>query len=72
MADAEYCVCCGEIIPEGRMVCPMCEKIDTEKGSCLLKSDLIEELEKCGNVITIEKMIRIVLEANKKYKRNEV
>ena len=20
------CVCCGEIIPEGRMVCPICEK----------------------------------------------
>jgi hypothetical protein len=20
------CVCCGEIIPEGRQVCPMCEK----------------------------------------------
>lgn len=19
------CVCCGEIIPEGRMVCPLCE-----------------------------------------------
>lgn len=19
------CVCCGEIIPEGRMVCPQCE-----------------------------------------------
>lgn len=20
------CVCCGEIIPEGRMVCPRCEE----------------------------------------------
>ncbi len=20
------CVCCGEIIPEGRQVCPRCEK----------------------------------------------
>lgn len=20
-----YCVCCGEVIPEGRMVCPLCE-----------------------------------------------
>ncbi len=20
------CVCCGEIIPEGRMVCPTCER----------------------------------------------
>jgi RNA polymerase subunit RPABC4/transcription elongation factor Spt4 len=21
----DRCVCCGEIIPEGRMVCPQCE-----------------------------------------------
>lgn len=20
------CICCGEIIPEGRMVCPICER----------------------------------------------
>lgn len=25
MPDADRCVCCGEIIPEGRMVCPQCE-----------------------------------------------
>ena len=24
--DSERCVCCGEIIPEGRQVCPQCEK----------------------------------------------
>ena len=23
---AEICVCCGAIIPEGRQVCPSCEK----------------------------------------------
>ena len=22
---SNYCVCCGEEIPEGRMVCPVCE-----------------------------------------------
>ena len=28
------CVCCGAIIPEGRMVCPLCEMQaeDGEKG----------------------------------------
>lgn len=26
------CVCCGEIIPEGRMVCPICEKIRAGSG----------------------------------------
>lgn len=26
------CICCGEIIPEGRMVCPVCEaENDIEK-----------------------------------------
>lgn len=24
-SKAEHCVCCGEIIPEGRLVCPTCE-----------------------------------------------
>lgn len=23
---ADICVCCGEIVPEGRQVCPTCEK----------------------------------------------
>ena len=26
MVHCERCVCCGEIIPEGRLVCPACEK----------------------------------------------
>lgn len=25
MPDADRCACCGEIIPEGRQVCPQCE-----------------------------------------------
>lgn len=25
--NAEHCVCCGDIIPEGRQVCPICEKM---------------------------------------------
>ena len=25
MADADRCVCCGAIVPEGRQVCPQCE-----------------------------------------------
>lgn len=24
--NEEICICCGEPIPEGRMVCPKCEK----------------------------------------------
>lgn len=26
MANADKCVCCGEIIPERRMICPQCER----------------------------------------------
>lgn len=27
----ERCVMCGEIVPEGRMVCPCCERAVTER-----------------------------------------
>ena len=27
----ENCVCCGREIPEGRMVCPLCEKRAAEE-----------------------------------------
>ena len=29
--NAEHCVCCGEIIPEGRMACPRCMVVVKEK-----------------------------------------
>ena len=25
-ADENRCVCCGRVIPEGRQVCPLCER----------------------------------------------
>ena len=28
--NSDRCVCCGEIIPEGRMVCPACERRASE------------------------------------------
>lgn len=30
MDDVDRCVCCGAVIPEGRQVCPLCEK-----GTCM-------------------------------------
>ena len=30
--DVNRCVCCGEIIPEGRMVCPMCLAKESDKN----------------------------------------
>lgn len=42
------CVYCGEIIPEGRQVCPTCEKIMTETKSaerfCRVLDDWIAPL----------------------------
>ena len=32
MADADKCAACGEIIPEGRQVCPLCSKEVHEMG----------------------------------------
>ena len=32
MADADKCAACGEIIPEGRQVCPLCSKEVPEMG----------------------------------------
>lgn len=26
MANADRCICCGEIVPEGRQICPQCER----------------------------------------------
>lgn len=36
--NAEHCVCCGQIIPEGRQVCIICgKKVDTK-----VKADVVE------------------------------
>lgn len=44
--DAERCVSCGTIIPEGRIVCPMCEQKEVKYGSILQSQDAtIEEVE---------------------------
>lgn len=29
--NAEGCVCCGEVIPEGRQVCPTCDKTQEDE-----------------------------------------
>lgn len=33
MSNADTCLFCGEIIPEGRQVCPSCEKEEPAMGS---------------------------------------
>ena len=42
----DRCVCCGEIIPEGRMVCPMCENQPIEKWDSSRECTFTCELNK--------------------------
>lgn len=71
MADADRCVCCGEIVPEGRMVCPQCEielqskpdvgavlGIEGKIDENLISEDWIKFYELCGLHFTfIQKII---------------
>ena len=42
----DRCVMCGEIIPEGRMVCPVCEeRVLNRKGEQTMKARTIRETE---------------------------
>ena len=41
----ERCVVCGEIIPEGRQVCPICEGSGTYLKTKMTREELIELLE---------------------------
>ncbi len=38
----DRCVCCGEVIPEGRMVCVKCEKLQNTKAE--VEDDVCELL----------------------------
>lgn len=39
MADADRCVCCGDIIPEGRLICLMCERAIPTKTVTIIKAE---------------------------------
>lgn len=41
--DANRCVSCDRIIPEGRMVCPICEQKEIKYGSILQSQNATEE-----------------------------
>lgn len=41
MADADKCAACGEIIPEGIQVCPLCSKEVPEMGNS--KNPLLQQ-----------------------------
>lgn len=39
----DYCVCCGAIIPEGRMICPRCEQEEIKTGMILQSNGATKE-----------------------------
>ena len=49
----DRCVCCGEIIPEGRQICLICEKGEPmTKGEAIMI--LSRHLMQCGMLMPIE------------------
>lgn len=50
MADVDRCVCCGEIVPEGRMVCPQCEFELQSKPDVGAVLDIEDKID--GNLIS--------------------
>lgn len=40
------CVCCGEIIPEGRQVCPRCEKDVESEDDLISRQQAIEAVKR--------------------------
>ena len=68
MEDTNRCVCCGEIIPEGRWVCPRCERdaclnlwifdgIVPEKGGNMLRY----RCQRCGAYRTDREKERLAI-----------
>lgn len=82
MADADRCVCCGEIIPEGRQICPQCEiglqskpdvgavlGIEGKIDENLISEDWIKFYELCGLHFTfIQKIILRIMSLRERTK----
>jgi hypothetical protein len=42
----DRCVCCGEVIPEGRQVCPICEIKARKENDCMTRSEILDTAKK--------------------------
>ena len=42
MANVDRCICCGEIIPEGRMACPNCLVVSKSTGKRLIDANVLK------------------------------
>ncbi len=68
----DRCVCCGEIIPEGRMVCMQCEAgyktNTTNAGEMEIKHNenvLINHVETCGRYFLRKHRRKVKIKATK-------
>lgn len=41
--DVDRCICCGEMIPEGKMICPRCEQKEIKTGILLQSINVTKE-----------------------------
>ena len=39
----DKCVCCGEVIPEGRQVCPQCETKARKENDYMTRSEILDK-----------------------------
>lgn len=75
------CVCCGEIIPEGRMVCASCDII-LERSDCSDKYiececrkwivESIRHTDILGFMQTVDEALEIVYESKKDLRNNKL
>lgn len=42
----DKCVCCGEVIPEGRQVCPQCETKARKEDDYMTRSEILDTAKK--------------------------
>lgn len=61
------CVCCGEIIPEGRMVCPLCQEKPNER---LKVGDTIKCHDEDDMIKTMEELAKEGIDTDSLYEKN--
>ena len=52
--DCNYCVVCGAVVPEGRLVCPTCEEIATAAHDDIYRERKKKKGAYCSHVVFIK------------------
>lgn len=62
----ERCVCCGEMIPEGKHVCPRCEKVESDSKKSWLRQHWLVIIEYVLAIVIVLTVIFSILGAYKR------